>query len=39
MGTKLEQMIKKYHYRLELLRSIIPLVILGIQIAILVKIY
>jgi len=38
-GKKLEQKIKQYHYRLELLRSIAPVIIITLQVIILYKIF
>jgi len=38
-GKKLEAWIKRYHYRLELIRTIVPLILLSLQVAILYKLY
>jgi hypothetical protein len=38
-GNRLENWIKKYHYRLELVRTLVPVVILGLQVSILWKLY
>lgn len=38
-GKELERKIRQYHYRLELLRSIAPVVIITLQVIILYKIF
>lgn len=38
-GDKLEQRIKRYHYRLELLRTVAPVIIITLQCIILYKIF
>ena len=38
-GQDFEQKIKKYHYRLELLRSVAPVIIITLQVVILYKIF
>jgi hypothetical protein len=38
-GQELEKLIERYHYRLELLRSIAPVIIITLQCIILYKIF
>jgi hypothetical protein len=38
-GDEFEQKIKKYHYRLELVRSIAPFIIITLQCIILYKVF
>ncbi len=38
-GKEFERKIRQYHYRLELLRSIAPVVIITLQVVILYKIF
>lgn len=38
-GKDLEKKIRQYHYRLELVRSIAPVIIIGLQCVILYKIF
>ena len=38
-GQDLEQKIKKYHYRLELIRTLAPVIIITLQCIILYKIF
>jgi len=38
-GEELEQKISKYHHRLELLRSIAPIIIITLQCVILYKVF
>ena len=38
-GKRLEKWIKKYHYRLELLRSVAPVVVITLQCIILYHVY
>jgi hypothetical protein len=38
-GPEVEKKISKWHYRLELVRTLVPLIILALQVAIFVKMF